>query len=116
MPVLYRRAQGACTSILDEFTAARNPELTTPVGPPLTRSSAFYLVWDTRHLSVLPRKVGVALSTLPSAPDGLSWSRSQTSRLLERNRGPSRFLPRRLAPVAPCGKRPCLMCRLALPC
>ena len=64
MPVLYRRAQGACTSILDEFTAARNPELTTPVGPPLTRSSAFYLVWDTRHLSVLPRKVGVALSTL----------------------------------------------------
>src|SRR3954471_1486248 len=64
MPVLYRRVQGACTSILDEFTPARNPELTPSVGPPLTRSSAFYLVWDTRHLSVLPRKVGVALSTL----------------------------------------------------
>jgi hypothetical protein len=42
----------------------RNEALTIPVGPALTGSSAFYLVWDARHLPFLPRKVAVVLSTL----------------------------------------------------
>src|SRR5215211_7389346 len=42
----------------------RNEELTIPVGATLTGSSAFYSVWDARHLPFLPRKVAVVLSTL----------------------------------------------------